>query len=288
MVAAIATARRTDMAHAMDRAMRGAAKAGRPCRRGAANAGGLVALLLLATAAMAQDGAPAQSDSPKTPAGPPPTISYEGGQLSINAPDSTLGAILKQVAALTGMKLDVPPGADSEQVTAVELGPGPARQVLASLLGDSSFDYVIQSSNTDRVSVQCVLLMARMPKGSGANGAEQAARPSRNPGTRALAAPEPSPANGSAAALPGNAPDAAALNPQPSEAQPDPPMPSAPSLAQPEPSGLPRPGALTPPATLDQQSISQQLTQMYQQRAQMMQQERQTGSPAPSANSGNK
>jgi hypothetical protein len=277
------------MERAMAMAMNGGAIWGASRQRSAANAGCLLALLLLAPAAIAQNEPPAVAAPPapqRTPA-IPPTVSYAGGQLKIGAPDSTLADVLTKVAALTGMKIEVPPGAESERM-AVELGPGPARQVLASLLSESSFDYVIQSSDEDRESVRSVLLMPRGPKGNGTERTDQAARPSRSPFVRAMEAPEPSAADSPVPALPGNAPDAAALDSQPPPAQPDPSMPPAPPPAQPQQPGSPRPGALTPPATLDQQSISQQLQQMYQQRAQMVQQERQAGPPAPLANPGNK
>jgi hypothetical protein len=92
------------------------------------------------------------------------------------------------------------------------------------------------------------------------------------------------------------APEASSLNPQPASAQPEQatlPPPVQPDLSgqypllQPDPSNPARPGALTPPATLNPQSINQQLQQMYQQRIQMTQQDQNTGtqplSPIPGA-----
>jgi hypothetical protein len=46
---------------------------------------------------------------------------------------------------------------------------------------------------------------------------------------------------------------------------------------QPDPSNPTRAGALAPPQALSPQSINQQLQQMYQQRAQMTQQDHVTG-----------
>ena len=49
-------------------------------------------------------------------------------------------------------------------------------------------------------------------------------------------------------------------------------------LLQPDTSNPSKPGALTPPQSLSPQSVNQQLQQMYQQRAQMIQQGQTTGS----------
>src|ERR1700680_314957 len=114
-----------------------------------------------------------------------PKISYVDGQLRIDALDSTLADVLKKVGALTGVNIDVPAGANSERMHIVELGPGPARQILASLLSDSNFDYLIQASDTDPEKIQSVLLMPREKRGSGTNGTDAAGRPSRSPYARA-------------------------------------------------------------------------------------------------------
>ena len=111
----------------------------------------------------------------------PPTISYVGGQLRIDALGSTLADVLTKVAALTGVKIDVPAGADSERMPVVELGPGPARQILASLLSDSNFDYLIQASDADPEKIQSVLLMPREKKGERDQWTDAAARASRGP-----------------------------------------------------------------------------------------------------------
>jgi hypothetical protein len=66
----------------------------------------------------------------------------------------------------------------------------------------------------------------------------------------------------------------------PASAQPD--QSGQFSLLQPDPSNPAKPGALTPPATLSSESINGQLQQMYQQRAQMTQQDHYTGTqPVP-------
>ena len=232
---------------------------------GAAKAGCALALLLFARGAIAQT-----AESPAR-ATVPPKISYVNGQLSIDAAGSTLADLLAQVAALTGVKIDIPSGAASERMPVVELGPGPARQILASLLSDSNFDYLIQAADADPEKIQSVLLLAREKRGSGANGTDVVARASR-----AAAPPPEAPVEDSPVApLPEvAAPETGSLTPAPVAMQAD--QLALPPSLQPDPSA--KPGALTPPSTLSPASMNQQLQQMYQQRVQMTQQDRFTGS----------
>jgi hypothetical protein len=187
-----------------------------------------------------------------------------------------LADVLTQVATLTGVKIDIPAGASSERMPVVELGPGPARQILAALLSDSNFDYLIQASDADPERIQSVLLMPREKKGSGINGADVVARASRGPDVAAAAPPE-------APVADSPVPPAAAeanSNPAPAAAPPTPVQPDQTGqfpLLQPDTTNPAKPGALTPPATLNQDSINQQLQQMYQQRLQMTQQDHYTG-----------
>jgi hypothetical protein len=237
-------------------------------------AGCALALLLFARGAVAQTATPeapaTEAEAPAPPAAPP-KISYVGGQLKIDALGSTLADVLTQVAALTGVKIDVPASAASERMAFVELGPGPARQILASLLSDSNFDYLIQASDADPEKIQSVLLLPREKKGSGPNRTEVAARGFRGPAAPPeAAAPEDSVEPQPEVA----APEASALTPAP-VAMPADQIALPPSL-QPDPSA--KPGALTPPTSLSPASINQQLQQMYQQRVQMTQQDHYTGS----------
>ena len=275
--------------------------------RGAAKASCVLALLLCARVAVAQNGqgtavrtvpeAPATAVEPavqtasamptaeKTPA-VPPKISYVGGQLRIDAFGSTLADVLAQVAALTGVRIDIPAGAGSERMPVVELGPGPARQILASLLSDSNFDYLIQASDADPERLQSVLLMPREKKGSGTNGAQVAARATRGPEVAAAEPPDP-PAAESSVPPPTETPalEANSVNPSPAATPPTPVQPDQSGqfpLLQPDTTNPAKPGALTPPSTLNQDSINQQLQQMYQQRMQMTQQDHYTGTqPVP-------
>jgi hypothetical protein len=221
-------------------------------------------------------------------------ISYSGGQLKIDVVDSTLGGVLAQVAALTGVKIDVPAAANSERLPVVDLGPEPARQVIASLLSASEFDYLIAASDTDPEKVQSVVLMARQ-KGSGSNGTEGGGNPFRSQYARGGALP---PSGGDApdsdspvAAEPDNTAAEAnslppAATPQNDSAPAAPAQSNQPGSSPSSPaafsnrSGLTSDGAMNPPSSMDQQSVNQQLQQMYQQRMQMTQQEK-SGPTAP-------
>jgi hypothetical protein len=90
----------------------------------------------------------------------PPQVTYQGGRLTIVAHNSTLGDILRAVHKQTGADLEVPSNAN-ERVVA-DLGPGPARDVLADLLNGSHFNYVMVGSPTDPTQVQRVVLTSKM------------------------------------------------------------------------------------------------------------------------------
>ncbi len=104
-----------------------------------------------------------------------PQVSYQGGELSIVAHNSTLADVLHAVRKLTGAEMEVPPNAN-ERVVA-DIGPGPARDVLAELLNGTHFNYVMVGSTTDPSSVQSVVLT---PKSSAPETASVA--PPKRPG----------------------------------------------------------------------------------------------------------
>jgi hypothetical protein len=233
---------------------------------------------------------PAPTTVPAQPVPPPPPsekrptvatkISYVDGQLRIDAFDITLADVLTKVADLTGVIIEIPPGARTEHLPVVQLGPGTARQVLAELLSDSTFDFLIQSPSADPEKLQSVLLIPRDKKGAGAAAADGTARPPRGPSTLAAAQPEAvpdspqpepaAPAASSLNAVAGAAP--ADPSPPPAQAAALPDLPTQlPSSLQQNQSALSRPGALAPPETLSPQSINTQLQQMYQTRMQMIQ-----------------
>jgi hypothetical protein len=88
-----------------------------------------------------------------------PKVTYQAGQLTIVAENSTLGDILLAVRTQTGAQVEVPANANERVVSHV--GPGPAREVLASLLNGSSFNYVILGTASDPHRLDRVVLTPR-------------------------------------------------------------------------------------------------------------------------------
>src|SRR5947208_12358855 len=113
-----------------------------------------------------EEAAPAPQPPPPPP--PPtleqmpasaPQVFFRNGQLTIVARNSTLGDILRAVHTQTGASVDVPSNATERVVT--HLGPAPARDVLASLLNGSHFNYVMLGSPTEPEKVDRIILTSK-------------------------------------------------------------------------------------------------------------------------------
>lgn len=90
----------------------------------------------------------------------PPKVTCVGDQLTISADNSTLGSVLSAVHACIGVEIDIPESASGSRVFE-ELGPGPARQVLETLLSGTNFNFAIGSSATNPERIDAVLLIER-------------------------------------------------------------------------------------------------------------------------------
>ena len=103
-----------------------------------------------------------------------PNVTMEQGLLTIDAPNSTLSAVLSGVQKATGAAIE---GASPSERVAVRLGPGDPEQVIAALLRGTHYDYVILGSLGKPEVVTRVLLTVA----SGGNGGSDAAghQPSR-------------------------------------------------------------------------------------------------------------
>lgn len=182
-----------------------------------------------------------------------PTVTFEHGQLTIVAQNATLGEILKQVRKLTGASIDLPGnGAQERVVTAI--GPGAPRDVLATLLNGTQFNYVMLGSSTDPTAVASVLLT---PK-PGAPGETQTAASGFQQGIQGLqgmnpaavaatmqsfrqqmiAAPQPQPEADAAAEADENADDSEDKDEEATD-QAQPAQPAGQPEAQPEQQGNP-------------------------------------------------
>lgn len=121
-----------------------------------------------------------------------PLVIYLNGKLSISAKNSTLGDVLRAIAAKTGAAIDVPENANERVVS--HLGPGLARDVMASLLNGSHFNYVMVGTETDPNAVARVVLTAKNEKAdsgsvvAGSNPVMMNGRPMVQPRTALQAA----------------------------------------------------------------------------------------------------
>jgi hypothetical protein len=174
-----------------------------------------------------------------------PQVSYEDGLLTIVAPNSTLGDILRSVRKHTSADIEVPATASERVVT--RLGPAPAREVMAELLNGSRFNYILLGSPADANALVRVVLVAKTPD-----------TPEGQP-AQATNTPAPTPAANA------DAPDAEAAE----EATDDTADQSAAEAEQPAPPPTDQPGLRTP----------QQLLQEMQQRQVLMQQQQQGAQP---------
>jgi hypothetical protein len=181
----------------------------------------------------------------------PPQVKYEGSQLTIVAPNSTLADVLRAVRKQTGADIEIPSAPDR---VVTRLGPGPAREVVAELLNGSRFNYVLLGSPSDDTALTRVVLVA---KSAAENAVAAAPQPgiqqvNNGPPPEQAAQADPSEADAAAednAATDDNADQAAAEAEQP--------------VTTPD-----QPGAKTP----------QQMLQEMQQR-QMQLQQQQPGQP---------
>lgn len=203
-------------------------------------------------------------------------MTTDGNQLMIQAKDCPLSQILDAVRAKTGANIDVS-GHTGEHMT-VKIGPGPARQVISSLLGWSDFDYVIQGSDGESVAIQSIMLFPKTKSTQSATGATSALELNRQPLARQpRTTPEP-------------------VTPPPA---PETPEPEGAAPAQPTADAAPPAATTTPIPTNYERSAEnaasmpdptagkstsemiQDMQQLYEQRRQIQQQHNQSPGAAP-------
>jgi hypothetical protein len=100
---------------------------------------------------------------PPPPAPPKPAVNvtFENGLLRIHAEGGTLAEVLFEVQRQTNAEIAIPAGAEQEQVVA-DLGPAPARDVLASLLNGSRYNFIFVNGEQGG-SLEKVILTHRPP-----------------------------------------------------------------------------------------------------------------------------
>lgn len=103
--------------------------------------------------------ATANETAPAPPPKPPVEVTFENGLLRIHTERATLAQVLFEVQRLTAAEIAIPAGAESEEIV-VELGPAPAREVLAELLNGSRYNFIFVGNSRGR-NLQKAILSVR-------------------------------------------------------------------------------------------------------------------------------
>jgi hypothetical protein len=214
-----------------------------------------------------------------------PQVRFAGGLLTVEAKNSTLGDVLSAIRRQTGASLELPPSAASERVMA-HLGPAQPREVLASLLNGSDFDYVILGSLQRPGGLEKIILTARQNQTAGAPAAVAQNPNGNRPGQQAVT--EDADDNG------GDAPDREVdtasepepETPAPAEQQQQPAQQAPGSVPGPMPGAPGQPAAAQPQAQPEGEGGQQQqqvktpeqlLRELQQMRQQQQQQQQNQG-----------
>jgi hypothetical protein len=90
----------------------------------------------------------------------PAQVTYQNGMLTVQAMNSTLGALLTAIRNKTGIQFEGLEGGASERVV-ISMGPAPEGEVLNAILKGSTFNYVVLDRPDSPGTVQRVLLTPR-------------------------------------------------------------------------------------------------------------------------------
>jgi len=100
---------------------------------------------------------PAFVSAAPSPLKPLVTVTYANGMLRIRAEKATLAEVLFEVQRQTQAEIAIPSGAEQEEVFA-DLGPAPARDVLAALLNGSHYNFIFVGNE---LTLESVILTRR-------------------------------------------------------------------------------------------------------------------------------
>ena len=189
----------------------------------------------------------------------PPQVTLRDGLLTIVADNSTLGDVLKAVQRVTGANIEDPGGSSGERVY-FRGGPGAPRDVLASLLNGSRYDYILLGSPQQPKALARVILTMRQ---------RAAARPVAVAATPARSVPAPPPADTTDSE---DTSEPAAIPPPATPVQPQPAPAAAPPPGVPQQPGQPAPGQPAQPGQVrSPEQMLQELQKMQQQQNQQLQ-----------------
>lgn len=94
---------------------------------------------------------------PPPPPAPHVQVNFQQGKLSVHAEKATLAEVLFAIQQRTGADIPIPAGAEQEQVVA-DAGPGPAKDVLTSLLTGTRFNFIVVGSDQNDGGLKSVIL----------------------------------------------------------------------------------------------------------------------------------
>ena len=132
----------------------------------------------------------AQETASASPPRPKVDVGVRSNLLSIKAQGATLAEVLYEVHRRTGADIAIPAGAEQERVV-VNIPPAPGRDVIASLLNGSRFNYIVLGSDADPGGFRNILLSLK--EGGGSSGMFVQNLPAS--GTITPAQPRPLPSN---------------------------------------------------------------------------------------------
>lgn len=118
-------------------------------------------------------------------------VDFRNGQLSVVADDAELGKVLHQVGEKTGASVEVAPEVTGERVIA-HLGPGPAAEIVATLLNSPRIDFIMMGSN-DQNSISRLIVRRKASFAKELPQLTAAAPPATQPEASATE-PQPEPA----------------------------------------------------------------------------------------------
>jgi hypothetical protein len=187
----------------------------------------------------------------------PPQVTYQNGQLTIVAQNSSLRDILTAVGVQTGASLEMPPGAGDERAV-VRLGPAAPRDVIAALLQGSNFDYILLGSPGNPNALRRIILSPRGNAPAGPPGMGTGVMGGSSPGNPPGQPPRP---------FVQSMPPEQVEEPEGEEAPEPVPPPNQVPEEQARPS-LPTPQVPGPSQVKTPQQLLQELQRMQQQRPQ--------------------
>jgi len=188
--------------------------------------------------------------TPIAPPRPKVDVGVRSNLLSVRAQGATLAEVLYEIHRRTGADIAIPAGAEQEKVV-VNIPSAPGRDVIASLLNGSRFNYIVLGTDSDPGGFRNLLLSVKEGGGGGNSGifVHNTPPPGSQPPAMQPAPVPDQPQDPSQVDPAGVAQAAPELEPIPDEAPPaepeaNPENPRQPTLQQPTIQNVPEAGQI--------------------------------------------